>query len=190
MELAVITPVGPGHIEVVQNCIRSVGEMERGPFSNIRHVVVEDYSGALGRSRARNKGMVDADWYFFLDADDTIYPDATAHLDTRYVATFGLIVLNGRAARSNICPCKRVHLVKHGARGTLSMGMFVRAEVARSLRFNEGMEIGEDFDFYMRLPNFIKVPEKLVNISYPLNKGKKSDWLGACRQVIDSCAPY
>lgn len=185
MKLVVVTPVGPGHEKFVPRCKASVRRMAKGPFNEIHHKVVDDKEGKLGRGRARNEGMIDADWYFFLDADDVVFSKAATYLNQNYCATFGAVVLSGRVPACNVWPCSWELIREYGACGTLSMGMFVRGDVARTLKFHESMEIAEDFDFYMRLPNFIKVPHKLVNIDYPRGKGSKSDWLGECRKVID-----
>ena len=82
MKLSVITPVGPGHQEVVKNAMRSVAFLRSGPFDAIRHVIIDDGEGRLGRSRARNLGMeTAADWFFFLDADDLMLRHATTLVD-------------------------------------------------------------------------------------------------------------
>lgn len=83
----------------------------------------------------------------------------------------------------------REDLFQHGALGTLSMGCFVRGDLG--LRFDESMDIGEDFDFYLRLPSFTKRNKPLVHIGYtePSAGGprgaSKVGWLDACAAVIE-----
>ena len=192
MRLAVITPVGPGHDDVVLHAMASVDNASQSAtFSSIRHVVVDDHLGRMGRSHARNIGMgTDADWFFFLDADDTMRPDALTLNDFRTSATFGAILLNGRPFERNVHPCGWRQVALHGARGTLTMGCFVRADVARALRFNESLDAGEDFDFYLRLPGFTKIAKPLIDIGYdtPSATGPRGydeiDWTAICNDII------
>lgn len=191
MRLAVITPVGPGHEGLAQRAIASVAEARVGQFTSIRHVIVEDSHGQLGRSRARNIGMeTKADWFFFLDADDVMRPYAPRLCDFTVPATFGAVSLDGKRLPENVYPCGWKEIVRHGAHGTLAMGCFVRADVARALRFNETLDAGEDFDFYMRLPCFTKVDRPLIDIGYasPSAGGPrgydKLDWTAVCNDII------
>lgn len=198
MKLAVITPVGPGHepyVAAAQASVQAAIAHGTGRFTSVRHIVVDDTKGQMGRSRARNSAIdADADWLFFLDADDAMCPAALTLNDFERAATFGLVYwatpLEGRMRRLNVVPCGWRELALYGARGTLSMGFFVRAEVARAIRFNESMNIAEDYDFYVRLPSFTKVPEPLVCIGYnvPSAGGPRGyhevDWVGACDLVI------
>jgi hypothetical protein len=198
MKLVVITPVGPGHEDHALSAVDSVKAAIAfgcGRFTSVEHRIVDDTAGRMGRSRARNEGMdADGDWFFFLDADDVMAPAALTMCDFDSAATFGLVCwegcLEGRSRRMNVLPCGWRDLALFGARGTLSMGFFVRAELARSLRFNETMNIAEDYDFYVRLPAFTKVGVPLVNIGYylPSAGGPRGydevDWVGACDNVI------
>src|SRR4051812_40635922 len=99
MNLAVITPIGPGHHHCATTAMASVNAARErpGPFSSVRHIVIDDGAGTLGRGAARNLGMVeDADWYFFLDADDMMRPDALqAFPSGSQQAVFGAISLSG-----------------------------------------------------------------------------------------------
>jgi glycosyltransferase involved in cell wall biosynthesis len=192
MNVGVIIPVGPGHEALAKAAVRSVLSASRitlGPFRRFEIVVVPDLDGALGRSAARNRGMdaYPADWHFLLDADDEMMPDAFRLVDTNVAATFGAIYLNGRPSRENRHPVKLDTILEHGALGTLSMGCFVRGDLG--LRFDESMDAAEDFDFYMRLPSFVKRREPLVNIGYHHPsaggpRGGESAWCDRCREVI------
>ncbi len=194
MKLAVITPVGPGHEGILPLAVMSVMHLESYCFDQITHVIVRDIDGKLGRSKARNLGMIDADWYFFLDADDIILPDATRFVlscGEEITAIFGAVLINGRVISQNLWPCRLEHIYEYGGLGTLSMGCFVRADVAREVRFDETLDKGEDFDFYLRLPNFYKVKPPLVSINNKiLSAGgprgyEELDWLATVREVVD-----
>jgi hypothetical protein len=132
----------------------------------------------------------DADWYFFLDADDRMREDALLLNDFNAPATFGAVSLDGEILAGNVYPCGWLDIAQNGASGTLSMGFFCKASVARLLRFNTDLDSGEDFDFYMRLPGFTKRRKPLVDIGYsqPSAGGprgyKKIDWTGICNRVI------
>ena len=82
---AVITPVGPGHEESwYKLCLPSIEyaiNLDPGPFTDIKPMPIFDTAGELGRSRARNMGVAQAqaenfDWIFFLDADDLLFGGA------------------------------------------------------------------------------------------------------------------
>lgn len=193
MKLAVITPVGPGHYGIVDAAIESVrlARLQNTRWGVVQHIIVNDCEGTLGRGRARNDGMQPGfDWYFFLDADDTMRSDALnlAMPDTQ--AVFGSLSLNGFKRAKNVHPCGWRELALHGARGTLSMGFFCRADVARRLQFDEALDAGEDFDFYLRLDNFTKLDRPLANIGYDLPSaiGPRGyvdiDWIGICNAMI------
>jgi hypothetical protein len=194
MRLAVITPVGPGHQKFAADAIESVrvAQKNAGLFSSVRHLVIDDGNGELGRGRARNLGMVDdADWYFFLDADDLMRPDALNIASFEAQAIFGAISLSSYRRRvKNVSPCGWREIALYGAGGTLSMGFFCRADVARRLKFDEAMDAGEDFDFYLRLDEFCKIDRPLVDIGYglPSAGGPRGyveiDWTGICNALI------
>lgn len=184
----VITPVGPGHEDVVVRAAMTVQAATYNPgmFDYIEHCIVDDRDGGMGRGLARNKAMWDG-WMFFLDADDMMMPDAFELCDFDSPATFGAVCIEGVITEANKFPCTQADLKKYGARGTLSMGFFYNG----NLRFNEDMIIGEDFDFYMRLPSFVKVKEPLVSIGRgPSAHGPRGydriDWQGECQKVISS----
>lgn len=193
MKCVVVIPVGPGHEQLAGNATESVvrsWDCERGPFDEIEIFQVPDPAGALGRSRARNIGLEQpADWHFLLDADDEMLPGAFAELDQGAPATFGAIYFRARRYHADVYPCTRDTLFQHGARGTLSMGCFVRGDLG--LRFDESLDVGEDFDFYLRLPGFTKRRDPLVSIGYdhPSAVGPRgyvrADWVGTCNRVIE-----
>jgi len=195
MKLVVITPVGPGHESILPLAALSVLHLEYHEFTEIQHVIVNDTKGKLGRSKARNLGMeTPADWYFFLDADDVMMPYATRFIGCvgpSASAIFGAVQINGRVPPINKWPCRRNDLFEHGGEGTICMGFFVKAEVAQEVRFDETLDKGEDFDFYMRLPSSYKVKPPLVSVNskIPSAVGPKGyeelDWHKTCREVVE-----
>ena len=194
MRLVVITPVGPGHESILPLAALSVLHLEYHEFTEIQHIIVNDTKGELGRSKARNLGMIEADWYFFLDADDVMMPYATrfvGRVGDKFDAIFGAVQVNGRISPNNLWPCKIEEIYKYGGQGTLCLGFFVKAEIAREIRFDETLDKGEDFDFYIRLPSFYKVKPPLVSVNskIPSARGPKGyeelDWHKTCREVVD-----
>lgn len=190
MKLNIITPVGPGHEDIVQRCNASVwAEMQRTRiWDDVYHSVVMD--DGRGRSACRNMPMDDADWFFFIDADDILLPGALDQVDLTTDATFGAIQVDGKITQENKYPCTWETIRQYGARGTLSMGCFVRNT---GLRFDTTLDKGEDFDFYMRLKSFVKLQIPLVNITrFPSAGGPrgyaKIDWVKECDRVISRYA--
>lgn len=186
MRLKVVTPVGHGHEQIVKRCMETVQEAIRNQtiWSSVTHHVLMD--DGRGRSATRNLGMTDADWFFLIDADDEMLPDALNRVDLSTDATFGAIQLEGRITPENKYPCSFETIRKQGARGTLSMGCFVRNT---GIKFNEDLDRGEDFEFYLRLKSFTKLSVPLVNITrYPSAVGprgyKRIDWVKECDRVI------
>lgn len=191
---AVIIPIGPGHEMLAERAVRSVQDSwayHPGRFSSYVIQRVRDPYGKLGRSAARNLGMnmhPGASYHFLLDADDQMVKGTFCRVDVEAPATFGAIMLCGEISRENVYPVTRETLRKRGALGTLSMGCFVRGDLG--VRFDESLDVAEDFDFYMRLPGFVKVPYPLVDIGYdqPSAGGPRGydriDWLGACNSII------
>ena len=169
LRMAVVTPVGPGHSALYAECRASVAAAWRhshGPFSALSYVAVDDGDGGLGRSRARNIGIEralqeGADWLFFLDADDLMVEGAFAAVApfiAGHDAVWGLILgLSPGAARPHLRIPQIVtmnsldDLLLFDPFLTLQMGHFVRAPVAQALRFDETLDAGEDFDYYLRL---------------------------------------
>lgn len=194
MNLVVVTPVGPGHQGIAERCVHSVQDAKdnRGPWKSVWHRLIYDTCGHLGRSRARNMGMDDceADFFFFLDADDMMDMHALERCVLDAPATFGEVRLSGGRMNKQVWPCGFPELAIHGAYGTIAMGFFCRADVARTLRFDQTMDAGEDFELYLRLPWFTKIREPLVTIGYdvPSATGPRGyddlDWTGVCNDLI------
>ena len=75
MKCAVITPIGPGHIDIYAlQCATSIklaAESGMGLFSDVKIISIDDSHGLLGRSLARNMAVEKAhnaacEWCFFL----------------------------------------------------------------------------------------------------------------------------
>jgi FkbM family methyltransferase len=169
LRVAVVTPVGPGHAELYGQCRASVESAWRrghGPFAAISLIAIDDGEGKLGRSRARNIGIdralaAGADWLFFIDADDLMVEgafEAVAPYISGHDAVWGLILgLSPGAQRPHLRIPQIVRmdrledLLWFDPFLTLQMGHFVRAAVAQANRFDEALDAGEDFDYYLRL---------------------------------------
>jgi glycosyltransferase involved in cell wall biosynthesis len=211
MRCAVITPVGPGHERLFPECnqsVRAAIQHSQGPFLEISTIVVDDTSGEKGRSSARNEAVRHAksaniEWLFFLDADDLLFPDAF-NLIRRYVDEYDAIWGNiveippgSNQAALRWPQILTIHNIKEllvfDPRITLQMGHFVRTEVVFQNPFNEAMNTGEDFDYYLRLwSNFrcIKILEPLfINRRGMHSTGPRSangrDWRIAVGRRID-----
>jgi ADP-heptose:LPS heptosyltransferase len=176
---AVITPVGPGHEAFYENCLDSIEKSfthHKGRFSEIIPIKIDDTEGKLGRSKARNIGVKKAaekgiEWIFFLDADDLMAPVAFEYASPylhNYDAIWGAIwsieqgedVAKERAGQLPFL--YSIHdVLSCDPFVTLQMGHFIKTLTALSTPFDETLDVGEDFDFYMRVweqHNCIKIP--------------------------------
>ena len=215
---AVITPVGPGHLETFKNfCAPSV-ELARmsstGPFEAIAHIPVYDLDGKFGRSESRNKGVQLADrggyeWLFFLDADDLMFEeafDAFSDYVDAYDAVWGQIVetqfdnmnsvkiRSGQVAEINSFK----DLLKIDPFYSLQMGHFVKTELAIQHPFDVGMNTGEDFNYYLKLwrSNKCKKCQKIffLNVRGNHSTGPKSangvQWRQFVERELRDAAAY
>lgn len=213
---AVVIPVGPGHDAHYQQAIDSVmtaAQTDPGPFTDFDCVVIDDTAGAKGRSAARNEGVREAaargaDWLFFLDADDIMMPQAfqqmAPHTD-RADAVWGMILESAEAqpgadsltGRIRLPQLPRIEtlddLLLHDPYLTVQMGHFVRTSVALSTPFDEALDVGEDFDYYLRVWG----SARCVKITAPLflnrrglhssgpRSGNGTDWRTAVGNVLE-----
>jgi tetratricopeptide (TPR) repeat protein len=166
---AIITPVGPGHETLYHECLASVEQSFRknsGNFSEIVPIHIDDSEGKLGRSKARNIGVRQAaslrvEWIFFIDADDLMSPLAFEYVNpylSEYDAIWGSIWPIERGERT---PKERPYqltflysiqdVLSCDPFVTLGIGHFLKTSVALSTPFNELMDAGEDFDYYLRV---------------------------------------
>ena len=169
MKCAVITPIGPGHERLFHECNKSVQtaiQHSRGPFLEISTIVVNDTLGEKGRSAARNEAVrraksANIEWLYFLDADDLLFANAFDLIKSyanEYDAIWGNIVEvlpESNQITLRIPQIVTMHSIKElllfDPYITLQMGHFVRTEVAVENPFNESMNTGEDFDYYLRV---------------------------------------
>ena len=159
-------PVGPGHEQIYNDAVESVriATMDKGVFDKVNVKLVDDTNGKLGRSAARNKAILEskADWLFFLDADDLMHPDAfRVHSKyDQYDAVFGNIYETSQGVAVWRYQVPRLNgyneLVSFDPYLTLQMGHFVRTSAAKSIMFDESMDCGEDFKYYLELWNQYK----------------------------------
>lgn len=191
-KLTVVTPVGPGHEKYAEEAKISVQSAARYSdyFDSVDHIIVDDTAGELGRSKARNKGILeaDSDWIFLLDADDLMIKDALCWFeppkDPSTVAIFGSVYIqypaskwmigayiqNGHRVIDAIIPQYDLKngwddLVNSDIVGTISMGAFFKRSALIDNLFLESLNSGEDFEFYLNLfskHNFVKERRPLV----------------------------
>jgi len=170
LKCAVIIPIGPGHEVVVRSALASVEGAFRynpGPFTEMIPVPMPDPAGEHGRSKRRNDGIDFAlanniDWIFFLDADDILVADtfasASPYTDD-YDAIFGLIAESkvGTPEQATLRPGQLgpttdlAEILRTDPFLSLQMGHFVRTSAAAAIRFDESMDTGEDFQYYLEL---------------------------------------
>lgn len=180
MKCVVITPLGPGHQQLVTECRLTVAraiQTHTGAFSQIEHRIAEDSRGELGRSKARNLAVqqalkAGADWIFFLDADDGLLPKAFAAVAPylkNHDAIWGQIweqPAGQKTVKPRLPQVLRMDslpdLLLWDPYMTVQIGHFVRASVAAQNPFREDLDAGEDFEYYIRIwrkHRAAKVPE-------------------------------
>lgn len=117
--------------------------------------------GPLTRARAANAGLSAArgEWVAFLDEDDEIAPDHLAQLlaaierepfaRVAYSQT-RLVIADGAAPRAFGGPYDREALFRSNYIA-IHAGLFARSLVAEGARFDEALELFEDWDFWLQL---------------------------------------
>ncbi len=168
LKCAAVTPIGPGHVERARECrasIEAAWRHHRGPFTELEFCFIDDSRGQLGRSKARNVGVqaareAGADWIFFLDADDLMTPRAFsifAGYCEQFDAVWGLMAIKPSGEPDHHIRFPQAltlrsvdELLLLDPFITLLMGHFVRTSAALELAFDEAMDAGEDFDYYIR----------------------------------------
>lgn len=172
MICAIITPVGPGHEALLRDsCAPSVAQARdwnMGPFTEVRHLVMDDSRGLHGRSCRRNDGLAEAqaigaEWVFFLDADDILAPnafDAFGRIIAREPdlhAVWGLICTlddAGEPALRDDQPetlSSRAEFLSVPPYLAVQIGGFYRTDAAAAAGFDSTRDVGEDYQFYTGL---------------------------------------
>lgn len=173
MKCDVVIPIGPGHEELVHRAVNSVEIAEafnKGPFEAVDVVGIDDTQGQHGRSKARNEAVQksNADWIFFLDADDLMHPRAFQNFVPKdYDAVWGKIVEYSQGVlveRYQIPEIRDMQtLLRADPYLTLQMGHFVKREVAVGHAFDVELNTGEDWDYYLR----VWKDHKCVKVDFP-----------------------
>jgi len=184
-------------------------EYSKGAFDEIEIIELDDSEGKLGRSHARNlaihqAGLKEADWLFFLDADDFMVPTAfsiVAEILEDFDAIWGEIytadiaTLQAYRRDNQISPITQLEqILINDPYLTLQMGHFVRHNTAKHFLFNVDMDCGEDFDYYLRLwkeKRCIKIEHPLfLNVRGQHSSGPRSasgrDWRIAMNKIFQS----
>lgn len=177
MNCAVVIPVGPGHQEIVHEAIDSVQQAvaySKGPFKEVRLAVGDDSQGEHGRSKTRNRSAraafdAGANWLFFLDADDFLdiraFEKAHAPIVHGFEAIWGSIWTTAGERKGQVWPETFEDYIWAEPFLTLQIGHFVMSEVAICNPFDEGMNCGEDVDYYLRVwrrHHCTKIRERLM----------------------------
>lgn len=198
----VLIPVGPNHEQIYHRAADSVriACLDKGPFEKVSIRIGDDFYGSEGRSQTRNNLVAssEADWLFFLDADDLMHPDALSAVEP-FVRTKDAIWGNvfeykkGTAAWRYQVPqlVNYKELLAFDPYMTLQMGHFVRRTVAKQLPFNEDMDTGEDWDYYLRAwkdYRCVKIPQCLmINFRGQRSTGPRSatgvQWIETVRDL-------
>lgn len=165
MNLCVVIPVGPGHEVASARAIESVLAAwgAHSPAWSFLHLeAVNDTLGALGRSAARNEGIAscpEADWYFLLDADDTMMPEAlSVPMPEGKDALFGPAHALYWPSNRERKPAKHLtaqpprdwkSLLTQGPVQSYMMGNFYRGSALRAHLFREDLDHGEDWEHHL-----------------------------------------
>jgi len=203
MKCDVIIPIGPGHETLAIEAMQSVAiaaMLSKGRFDEIQAVPFDDTSGRFGRSLARNLAVQqsDADWVYFLDADDYVLPPLFQSVELclpDYDAVWGMygeiegIYLKERYQTWGFTTYKQ--LVSLGPHFTIKMGHFIRRDVALKYPFNTKMNAGEDWEYYFR----VWASERCTKLGGPMvyakrrgshSKGPKSATGGNWNESVDA----
>ncbi|MGI3170953.1 FkbM family methyltransferase [Pseudooceanicola sp. C21-150M6] len=172
MKCAVITPVGPGHLDLFNTvCAPSVEQAKSynmGPFAEVRHVMMDDTEGRHGRSARRNEGIAKAardgcDWIFFLDADDVLTPNAFEAFgrviaeEPDLEAVWGLICTFDPGGEPELRDSQaerldsREDFLRTDPYNAIQIGGFYRTDAVAAIGFDVDMDAGEDYNLYRQL---------------------------------------
>lgn len=167
MKVAVITPLGLGHEQFVLPCRRSVGvASDFCSGIEVEHIILTD--DGRGRSATRNAAMEqaeDADWYFFLDADDEMTQTALVDFQEAIQrapeagAVLGDVFFTDGSGKPRDYDCISKYNKRpeswadiqnaREAMGLFAISNFFKAEPARRLGFHKGTSTVESHEFVM-----------------------------------------
>lgn len=194
MRCAIVTPIGPGHAALYeQSCLPSVRAAEdyhKGPFDQIVPIGMDDSKGRYGRSNRRNAAVKHAfelgvDWVFFLDADDTLTPNAFEAFERSLkrvpdaAGIWGLICESDPREKPFLRDDQPAELASYSEFLAtppwlaIQIGGFVRTSVAAQHPFDENMDAGEDYRFYLDLWSNYKC-RKFPEIFFVNHRGQHS----------------
>lgn len=208
MKCAVITPIGPGHEESYNSLARKSIEFaiktSKGEFTEIIIIPMPDLQGVHGRSERRNSGVrhaknIGCEWIFFLDADDYIsafaFEDVSKHLNS-YDAIWGNICSAPSNDIKSIVPRPNqllqtnsvLDILRYDPFLTLQMGHFVKTDLVLQNPFDENMDVGEDFKYYLSIWGKYKCAKVLdvffVNLRGNHSSGPRSADGAAWREAV------
>lgn len=168
--VVVVTPYSKKHRRHIARCeklVRQAWEYSTGPFEKLTHVCLLDKEGR-GPAWGRNKIIethTDADWFFFLDADDLIKPfafEAMNWMEQETDSVWGFIEWRSKSEKGNSPYEMRVNpfnfqeqtwlrLLETGHDGAagLNNACFVRASLARKFPAFETAHTLEDIECFI-----------------------------------------
>lgn len=209
--VGVIIPQAKLHKRYKSRAVKAVNAAWRyspGPFSRIEIRVELDEDGN-GPGYTRNRAIEaipNCDWYFFVDCDDLPKPhcfEAMNYVGPGYDSVFGMTERRRRidegekpymyhTPRSFVERSWRdwMELGFYGGGGE-AMGMFVRGDLARKIKWLEDLKIYEDLEYFVNLRAHgtrKKLPFPLVTVdelSVSTDKGVSAREHRPWRVIVD-----
>lgn len=160
MLVGVVIPVGPGHEEISNRCVKSLEhafDRDPGPFDAqlIQRIADTDHKGP---SWARNEAIKVlhevVDWIFIMDADDMAHPACFEHmmdLDKDIGAVWGPMAwAKGGEISYSYVPHSFEDMLRGAGKGTIvSHPIFVKPHLAYEIGYCEDMYLLEDVEFFI-----------------------------------------
>jgi hypothetical protein len=201
MKIAFLTPVGPGHETELENCYDSSSiafRHDRGDFTEMRHIILDDSQGYWGRAAARNQLLIrargwGADWVVYVDVTDIVHPRGIRRLSDAIAGKpdaqtvmgclslwfspkqcyeHSIQVQHVYRPKADICPLSWDELIENCNIGTVGTHSAVRMDLAWRLGFLPDLPAAEFFEFthacFANAP-YVKMPHPLVVIDRAVN---------------------